>query len=162
MKKIVLVAVVVMMSLPSLGFASSREGKIQAGAGFGLALHSPIRFDLQLNGEYFLYEDISVGLNVDLLFRGSTNFGFTPFARYHFDIASLPELVPYVGGGLGVFVNTNGNGAMDIMIPDFGFKYELIADRLFIGPDLSFHVVTNFSNTTWDFRFLFAVASYRF
>lgn len=161
MKKLIF-AVLILLTMSPPVLAASREGKIQAGAGFGLGVHPLVRFDLQLNGEYFLYEDISIGMNVDFLFRGGTAFGFTPFARYHFDIASLPELVPYVGGGLGAFITTNGNGTMDIMIPDFGFKYELISERLFIGPDLSFHVVTNFDNTSWDFRFLFAVASYRF
>lgn len=164
MKKILfaMLLLVATSSTSSAGYAAGREGRIQAGLGAGLALHPPVRFDLQLNGEYFLYENISVGLNIDLLFRGPTTFIFEPFARYNFDLDFAPKWVPYAGAGIGGGVNTNGGGVLDIMIPDFGFKYELIDDRLFLGPDLSFHVLTNFSNTTWDFRFLFAVASWRF
>ncbi len=141
---------------------ASRDGAIQAGGGFGLAVRPPVRFNLQLEGEYFVLEDLSVGLNVDFLFRGGTSIGFTGFGRYHIDIPSAPRWVPYVGGGVGGFVNTNGGGFFDLMIPEFGFRYELISERLFLGPDLSFHIVSGTGGTTWDFRVLFATASFRF
>ncbi len=142
--------------------AAGRQGSIQAGGGIGVALHSPVRFDINLNGEYFLTEKISLGLNIDTLVRGPTTFVFEGFGRYNFDLKSAPKWVPYAGAGIGGGVNTNSAGFLDIMIPDIGFKYELIAERLFLGPDLSFHVLTNFSSTTWDFRLLFVQADFRF
>jgi len=162
MKRWAMVLAIVLALSSSAFAAESREGSWQAGGGFGLAFHSPVRFDLNLNGEYFLTHHVSLGMNLDFLFRGPTTFVFQPFARYNIDLAFAPDWVPFVGGGVGVGVNTNGNGFLDLMIPDFGFRYEVIDNKLFIGPDLSFHVVTNFSNTTWDFRMLFAQAEYRF
>ncbi len=147
--------------LPNVASAS-REGGILARGGFGLALNPPVRVDAQLEGEYFWKEFLSVGLDMDFLFRGPTNFVFTPFARYYFDLDKHPLLLPYVGGGVGVSVNTNGNGALDLMVPNVGFKYTLIEDRLYVGSDASTHLVTNFNNTSWDFRILLGTLSYRF
>lgn len=141
---------------------NSRQGSFQLGGGAGLALNPPVRFELELDGEYFFWEHLGLGMNIDIFFRGPTAFLFQPFARYHFDIDSAPEWVPYVGGGIGVAVNTNGSGALDLMLPDFGVQYEVIENRLFLGTDMSVHVVTNFDNTDWDFRWLFITANYRF
>jgi len=163
MKKIAF-ALLILASLaaPVMSQASNREGKFQAGGGFGLAFRSPVRFDINLNGEYFLTEHISLGLNIDTLVRGPTTFVFQGFGRYNFDLDFAPGWVPYAGAGIGGGINTNSAGFLDIMIPDFGFKYELIDNKLFLGPDLSFHVLTNFSSTTWDFRMLFVQADFRF
>ncbi len=143
------------------GEAASREGKFQLGAGAGLAVN-PVAFDLNLNGEYFAWENISLGMNLDVLIRSSAAFAFIPFARYHFDIDRAPEWVPYVGLGVGGIVATNGDGALDIMVPNVGVRYEAISDRLFLGTDMSGHVVTDFDNTKFDFRWLIITASYRF
>lgn len=142
--------------------ADGRKGHFQAGGGVGLAFNDPIRFDLQIGGEYFFWEDISIGMNIDFLIRNGVTFVFMPYGRYHIDIAGAPKWVPYVGGGLGPAVTDDGNGSLDIMIPNIGFNYELIADRLFLGTDMSVHIVTNFDNTDWDFRWLIAHALYRF
>lgn len=141
---------------------NSRQGSFQLGGGAGLALNPPVRFELEIGGEYFFWENVGVGMNIDFFFRGPTAFLFQPFARYHFDIDSAPEWVPYVGGGIGVGVNTNGSGALDLMLPDFGVQYELVENRLFLGTDMSVHLVTNFDDTDWDFRWLFITANYRF
>lgn len=161
-KNIITAFALCLFLLPTVARAEGRQGKIQAGLGVGVALNPPVRFDIQLNGEYFLWEHISLGLNFDTLLRGPATFLFVPFARYHFDLDFAPGWVPYVGAGVGGGINTNGAGVLDIMVPDLGFKYEVLENRLFVGPDLSLHVLTNFDNTTWDFRFLFAVASFRF
>ena len=161
MKKI-LCSVLLLVTLSSVAFAGKREGRIQAGGGVGLGARPPVRFDLNFNGEYFLTQTLSLGLNLDMLLRGPNNFVFMPFARYNFDLSFAPEWVPYVGGGIGVGIDTNGSGTLDIMIPEFGFKYELIEDKFFVGPDLSLHTLTNFDNTTWDFRFLIATVDFRF
>ncbi len=161
MKKISAV-ILLTLAFSATAFAANRDGKIQAGGGVGVALNPPIRFDLNLNGEYFLTQKISLGLNFDVLLRGPTTFVFVPFARYHFDLDFAPGWVPYAGGGIGGGVDTNGAGFLDVMVPEFGFKYELLDNKLFVGSDLSFHILTNFDNTTWDFRFLIATASFRF
>jgi hypothetical protein len=161
-KKISLMVAALLLCVSTSSWAASREGHFQLGGGAGLAFNPPVRFDLNIGGEYFFWENIGIGMNIDIFFRGPTAFLFQPFARYHFDIASAPEWVPYVGGGVGVGVNTNGNGALDIMIPNFGVQYELLDGRLFLGTDMSVHVVTNFDNTDWDFRWLFITAHYRF
>lgn len=162
MKKIALISAALLLCLSGTGWAGSREGKFQLGGGAGLALNPPIRFDLNIGGEYFFWENIGIGLNIDIFFRGTTAFTFIPFARYHFDISSAPEWVPYVGGGVGVGINTDGDGALDLMIPNFGVQYEVLDDKLFLGTDMSVHIVTDFDNTDWDFRWLFITAHYRF
>jgi hypothetical protein len=160
--KTALISAVLLVALSGSAWAGSREGKFQLGGGAGLALNPPVRFDLNIGGEYFFWENIGIGLNIDIFFRGPTAFVFIPFARYHFDIRSAPEWVPYVGGGVGGGVNTDGAGALDVMIPNFGVQYEVLDDKLFLGTDMSVHVVTNFDNTDWDFRWLFITAHYRF
>src|SRR5262249_11629084 len=129
---------------------TGREGNYQLGGGLGLAFHDPIRFEVELDGEYFFWQHVGLGLNLDLLIHDVTMFLFEPFARYHFDISAAPKWVPYVGGGLGVAVDTDGNGFMDVMVPDFGFQYEL-TDRLFLGTDMSLHILTDFNNSIADF-----------
>ena len=153
-------AVTTAVSTPS--WAAERQGKFQLGGGVGLGFNDPIHFDLQIMGDYFFWEHVSVGMNIDFLIRDGVVFVFQPFGRYHFDIPSAPEWVPYVGGGLGVAVSDDGDAAMDIMVPNFGFKYELIDDDLFLGTDMSLHVITDFDNTTWDFRWLIVHAVWRF
>jgi hypothetical protein len=142
--------------------ASSRQGHFQLGGGFGLAFNDPVRFDVQIGGDYFFWEDVSIGMNIDFLIRDGVTFVFMPYGRYHIDIDGAPEWVPYVGGGVGPAVSDNGDGALDIMIPNFGFKYEIIAERLFLGTDMSFHILTDFDNSDWDFRWLVAHALVRF
>lgn len=139
----------------------SRQGSIEAGLGAGLTVNPPIRFDLELSGEYYWRDWLSFGLDIDFLIRGPTTFSFIPYALYYFDIDPWPRFAPYVGGGIGGGVNTNGNGFLDVMVPAFGFKWELIAGRLFIGPDLEFHIQTNFDNTEPDFHIVVG-AHYRF
>jgi hypothetical protein len=142
--------------------AGSRKGHFQLGGGVGVAFNDPVRFDVQIGGDYFFWEDISIGMNIDFLIRNGVVFVFMPYGRYHFDIDSAPKWVPYVGAGLGPAVSDDGNGFLDIMVPNFGVNYELIADRLFLGTDMSVHIVTNFDNTDWDFRWLIAHALFRF
>jgi len=146
---------------------SSHKGDILAGLGGGILLNPPVRFDLNMIGEYYLLDEVSLGLQMDIGLRGPTTFNFLGFGRYHFDLASLFDSHQltrwdlFAGGGLGGAVNTNGNGNMDIMIPEFGIRYEL-TEWLTLGPDFSFHILTNFDNATWDFRILFVQAEYRF
>lgn len=166
MKKALLFAsVIVALFATTVGHkahAAAREGEFQLGGGFGLAFHDPVRFDIQLSGDYFFWENVSIGMNLDFLIRDGVVFVFQPFGRYHFDIPSAPKWVPYVGGGVGVAVSDNGDGAMDIMVPNFGFKYEIIDDNLFLGTDMSFHILTDFDNSSWDFRWLIVHAVWRF
>lgn len=139
----------------------SRRGAVDMGVGMGITTNPPVQFDLQVSGEYYWSNNVSFGLDVDLFFRGATLFVFQPFGRYHFDISEMPKLVPYVGGGLGMGVNTNGNGVMDVMIPNFGYKYEL-TPRVNVGSDFGLHWLTNFDNSRLDFHILFAVLNFRF
>lgn len=142
--------------------ASDRQGAFQTGLGMGVAVNPPVRFLINLNGEYFVTHNVSVGLGLDFhLADIPFTFDAIGFGRYNFDVARYPRLVPYVGAGIGGGAISD-HGVMDIMLPDFGFKYEVIADRLFLGPDLSVHIVTDFSDTDWDFRILFLQAAYRF
>jgi hypothetical protein len=138
----------------------SRAGAIEAAMGLGFTFNTPIKFDLKFDGEYFWHNNISLGVDLDILIRSSTTFIVRPFGRYHFDIARYPRFVPYVGGGLGAGGNTAGGGIMDIMIPNFGFKYAL-TKNWYVGPDMGFHILTNFDNTTPDFHLL-GIISYRF
>lgn len=139
----------------------TRQGSIDLGMGAGITANPPVKFDVQFAGEYFWRNNISFGAAFDVLIRSPHLFLITPFARYHFDIADLPKLVPYVGGGVGAGANTNGNGVMNVLVPNFGFKYSLTR-HIKLGTDLGFHILTNFDNTQVDFHVLFAVVTFRF
>ncbi|MBI1909301.1 MAG: hypothetical protein HYS22_03945 [Deltaproteobacteria bacterium] len=177
MKKILfaVVAVLAVVSLASSGSAagkakrsyqapqesSSRQGHFDVGGGFGLTVRSPVQFDINTGVRYFLWEDISLGLDVDTLIRGTTAFAVTAGGRYHFDIPPLPELVPYAGLGLGGVFDVNGGKAMNISVPDLGFDYEIL-HNFFLGPEFSVNILTDFEDTTWNVRILFVKATYRF
>lgn len=152
-------------SLPAMSEAryslNSRQGAIEAGLGVGFTVNPVVRFDMEISGEYYWRNNISFGLDFDIFLRKGTIFTLVPFARYHFDIDRWPTIVPYVGAGVGGGASTNGAGVFDVMIPNFGFKWEAIPGRLFIGPDLEFHILTNFDNTDLDFHTL-VKATYRF
>ena len=174
MKKTLFLVLVSLLVVPSLAsakklpykhsvenFGADRTGTIQSGLGVGLVFHDPA-FDFRLEGEYFVTHNISAGLNLDIITHDSTTFGFDFVGRYHLDFDNLPRLVPYVGAGLGAVINTVGSGGMDILIPAIGAKYEVIAGRLFLGPELGVHIVTDFSDTTWDVSLMIVQAIYRF
>jgi len=137
------------------------QGKFDLGVGTGLMLRSPVRFDLQLLGEYFYTNNFSFGFAFDALLRSPHTFIFKPFARYHFDISRYPKFVPYLGGGIGAGMDTNSNGVMDIAVPNFGFKYA-ITSRVQIGSDLGLHLLTDFGDSRLDFHILFATLAFRF
>jgi len=139
----------------------SREGSIDLTLGTGLLVRSPVKFDMQLAGEWFMHNNVSFGLSMDFYIRNATAFSFRPFGRYHFDISSLPKLVPYIGAGIGAGIDTNGSGFMDIMVPNFGFKYALTR-RIHLGSDFGLHLFTDFDSSRVDFHILFVVLSFRF
>ena len=162
MKKITLFLGLLLLTVSLSAQAKlSRKGTFETSLGGGLALKPPTRFDLQAGAQYYLMDELSVGVDTDILFRGRTAYDFTGIARYHVDINEIPELVPYFGTGAGASVNSNGNGLMDIVLPDFGLDYEL-ADNLLVGFDASAHLLTNFDSNTWDFRILPVRLTYRF
>ena len=160
MKKIlVIVGLCCLISGSTL--AQSREGILQTGVGVGFAAHDPAQFDLNFNGHYFYTDEISIGMNFDILMRSkSAVYSFLPLARYHVDLVKNPRFVPYVGGGLGMQIASGGNAWFDLMIPDLGFDYEF-TPHLFVGPDVSFHLLAGNGNTTWDLHLLGQIA-YRF
>lgn len=153
-----------MTLMGGLTHAQSREGTIQAAVGPGIAFNPPVRFDLDFGGEYFLNDEIAFGFNFDVFIRGGAAYGFLPFAHYHFDLLEFPRFAPYVGGGMGFWVGSNGNAAFDLMAPAVGFEYEL-TPRLFIGPDASFHLLMGDKmvggSTSWDLQIV-ARIGYRF
>jgi hypothetical protein len=139
----------------------SRAGQIDASLGAGMYVRSPVRFDIQVAGEYFWHNNVSIGVAIDTLIRDEALFIFRPFARYHFDIDSLPNLVPFIGGGIGAGIDTNSNGVMDILLPNVGFKYA-VSETIRLGTEMGLHILTDFDNSRVDFQILFAVISFRF
>ncbi len=139
----------------------SRRGQFDLGVGAGLMVRSPVRFDLQFLGEYFYTNNFALGFALDILLRSPHTFLLKPFARYHFDIHRYPKFVPYVGGGLGGGIDTNSNGVVDIMVPNFGFKYA-ITNQIHVGSDFGLHILTDFDNSRIDFHILFATLAFRF
>ena len=146
-----------MVSGPLL--AQTRDGEIQAGIGVGAGFNPPVRFDLNLNGEYFLNDTYSLGAHFNIFVRGSTAYNFVGFGRYHFELSDFEKFAPYVGAGLGALINTAGNGWFDLMLPELGFLYEL-TPHLYVGPNASFHLLAG-SSTTWDLQALGQIV-YRF
>lgn len=152
MKKVFHFFIGVLLAL-SLTFslkAQTKDGAFQAGLGIGAGWNPPVRFDLDLFGEYFLNDRFSIGLDFDIFVRGATGFNVLPFGRYHFEIEQWREFSPYVGVGAGVLINTNKRGWFDFMLPELGFLYEL-TPHLLMGPNVSFHILAG-SNTTWDLQ----------
>lgn len=146
-----------LVSAPS--FAQTRDGLIQAGIGVGAGLNPPMRFDLDISGEYFWNDTFSLGADFDIFVRGVTLYNFLGFGRYHFELLQAPRFLPYVGGGVGGLVSSAGAGWFDLMLPELGFLFEL-TPHLFVGPNASFHILLGSSNT-WDLQTLGQII-YRF
>ena len=139
----------------------SRQGAIDLNLGLGMLVRGP-RFDMQISGEWYWRNNISWGLSFDTYIgSGGTAFSFRPFGRYHFDISSMPKLVPYIGAGVGGGITTGGAGFMDVVVPNFGFKYAL-SPRVHLGSDMGLHIITNFTSSRVDFHIQFITISYRF
>ena len=139
----------------------SRKGAVDLSLGMGMLVRSPVKFDLQVSGEYFWLNNFSLGFSIDSYLRGPNAFSFRPFGRYHFDISQLPKFVPYVGVGLGGGIDTNSNGFMDILVPNFGFKYA-VTRNFQLGSDFGLHIFTDFDSSRVDFHILFLTIGYRF
>lgn len=159
MKKLCLAAPLLLIVWAVSVQAQTRDGVIQAGVGVGAGLNPPMRFDLDISGEYFWDDTFSFGVDFDIFVRGRTSYNLIGFGRYHFQLLQAPRLLPYVGGGLGSLINTAGNGWFDLMLPELGFLFEL-TPHLFVGPNTSFHFLAG-SNTSWDIQALGQII-YRF
>lgn len=140
-------------------YTQTRDKEIQVSLGVGAGLNPPARFDLDIAGEYFFNDTFSAGLDFDLFVRGGVAYNFLGFGRYHFELLDHPRFLPYIGGGLGVLVNSNGRGFFDLMAPELGFLFEL-TPHLYLGPNISFHILAG-KNTTWDLQTV-AQMAYRF
>lgn len=139
--------------------AQTKDGSFQVTAGAGAGWNAPVRFDLDIAGEYFWNDTLSLGLDFDTFLGSTTSFNLIPFVRYHFDLKKWPRFSPYVGMGMGGLFNTGGQKWFDLMLPELGFFYEL-TPRFYIGPNASMHVLAG-STSTWDFQTVGQV-SYRF
>jgi len=159
MKKLVFVFLLSLFLVHNPLFAQTRDGEIQGGLGVGAGFNPPVRFDLNLNGEYFLNDTFSVGGDFNIFVRGNTAYNLLGFGRYHFELSDFEKFAPYIGGGAGALINTAGNGWFDLMLPELGFLYEL-APHLLVGPNTSFHILAG-SSTTWDLQALGQII-YRF
>ncbi|MDO8527603.1 MAG: hypothetical protein Q7T03_07950 [Deltaproteobacteria bacterium] len=159
MKKIIIIFFMSMLFLSGTGLrAQTRDKEIQFYTGAGAGLRTPVRFDFDMAGEYFLNDRWSIGLDLDVFVRGKTSFDAIPFGRYHFDLPKWPRFLPYIGGGMGALANSS-NVWLDVMLPEGGFLYEL-NPHLYIGPNVSFHILGG-PSTTWDLQMLGQLA-YRF
>lgn len=156
------------LSLPH-GFAQGQKGSVGVGAGGGIYI-TPFKGDIQVHGDYFVTDRVSLGMNFEVIVPGA-NFSVVPFARYHFNLKSLPRFSPYVGMGVGFAsfsqedsfgLGSERTSLLDIMAVDLGFKYQVIPDRLFLGSDVSFHIVTDFNDHGRELRFLPVIATIRF
>lgn len=130
--------------------AQTRDRSFQAALGVGAAWNPPVRFDLDLNGEYFLDDTFSAGVDFDIFVRGVTSYDLLAFGRYNFQLLRYRKFSPYVGLGVGALFNSNGQGWFDLMAPELGFLWEL-TPHLYLGPNVGFHTLIG-SNTTWDFQ----------
>lgn len=140
-------------------YAQTRDGSFQAAIGIGAAWNPPMRFDIDMNVEYFLNDTFSFGVDADIFVRGGSSFDLLGFGRYHFELLNHPRFSPYIGAGLGGVFKTARGSKFDIMIPEVGFLWEL-TPHLYLGPNASFHLITG-SNSTWDFQTVGQIA-YRF
>ena len=139
----------------------SRKGNLDLSLGAGITYNTPARPLIEIEFDYFAWHHVSVGLAFDTYIRSESIFVLRPMLRYHFDVPSLPEFVPYIGGGIGGGVDTRGKLTADILVPNLGFKYKL-TDTFYLGSDVGFHVLTNFSTYKVDFHFLFLVMHFVF
>lgn len=152
--------VAILLSMGTVSHAQTRDRSFQVATGIGAGWNPPVRFDLDLAGEYFINDRFSAGLDVDIFVRGATSYNFLGFGRYNFYLQKFPRFAPYIGGGVGVLANSNGRGWFDIMAPEAGFLWEL-TPHLYLGPNVSIHLLAGPSSTTWDLQTVGQIA-YRF
>jgi len=138
-----------------------RRGHFDINLGGGITYNSPVRADVQLSGEYFVHDNVSVGLFFDAYLHTDEMYSGTVIARYHFDVKSLPAFTPYVGAGVGGGSRPSQGLLINVVLPNLGFKYA-ITPRFFFGADIGGHLFRDPSGTTLDIHFLFAVLSVRF
>lgn len=138
-----------------------RKGHFDLNLGGGITYNSPVRLDVQLLGEYYVTNHVSVGLAFDTYIHTNPILIWRPTIRYNFNIESLPRFTPYVGGGVGAGIHTDEGFTWDIMVPDLGLKYSLSKHWL-IGSDIGGHLFKDPSGYRLDLHFLFVVVTGRF
>ncbi len=142
-------------------YLNTRQGKVDVSVGAGLTFDSPIHFALELAGEYFLTNNIGLGVAFDTWIRSPHVFIFRPFVRYHFDLSRFPKWVPYAGLGIGGGGASRGGGFMAVAVPNVGVKYAL-TNRIHLGTDMNLYILTDFNSSNVDFQWLVANVSFRF
>lgn len=148
-----------LLLLPIVAAGQTKNGQWQVSAGPGMAWNPPVQFNLDVNGEYYLRDAYSIGGDFDIFIRGTASFGGLGFGRYHFQFLNYPKFDSYVGVGVGALIDTQQHGWFDLMLPEFGFLYEL-TPHLYVGPNVGFHVLLGSSNT-WNLQTT-AQLTYRF
>ncbi|MBI2091561.1 MAG: hypothetical protein HYT75_01010 [Deltaproteobacteria bacterium] len=159
--KIKIILLSVFLALPGLAKAELIKGDILAGVGAGFTIHGGA-FDGQAAGEYYYKNNISFLMNFDTFANSSgAVFNFQPAARYHFNIKEAPKLTPFLGIGLGAFVNNHGNGGLSIAAPDFGLDYN-VARNVYLYSNIDFLHLTDFDGYEWTFKWTVAGVKFKF
>jgi len=139
----------------------SRQGHFNFSIGGGITYNIPVRAATQVSGEYYFWENISLGLSFTTWIHHKAFFIFRGFGRYHFDIASLPKFTPYIGLGVGGGFDNQRKRILDLMLPNLGYQYKF-SPHFSIGSEVNFHLVKDTTPMRLELEALFVVLHLRF
>ena len=157
----IVVLVALILAPLSIGHAYERKGRFQVGfVGPGLYVGNKsidAMMSAGLEGEYFFWEKLSVGLRAEMAtdFHADpgvdTILSFVPRARYVFDLRNHPRWSIYAQAGVGLALLDGKHAAADIALPGGGFWWRW-RDGWSIGADASMHILVR-STTAIAFCF---------
>lgn len=162
----------IFITAPLLAHAQARspgaEHKFSVGTGIGFAADFGIQtgFNWQLDAQYRVTDDVSVGGWMQVVpLTGVTLFSMEGDARYHFDVlrsnnnAVLSKVTPYAGLGMG-FAHAGGAAGTAFLFSFIGGLEYDVNDHVAITSDMRLNL-TSF-NDVFYFSWQVIGARYRF
>ena len=161
MKKLCFLVVTLAMLISSVSFAVGQKGDMKASVLFPGLFAGNKTIDLMMTGavegEYFLYDRLSVGLRI----RGATDFESNageidslfisdPFVRYQFKINKLNNWYAYAQFLVGIALLDGDEVAADISFPSGGVFWQW-TNNISVGADLGLHLLVH-SDTAVAFQ----------
>ncbi len=146
MKKILLALILsVVICAPAWAAPTAKTFRLQEGMGFAMDDNGDAYMDWGMGGDYFVIDNLSVGMFFDLFASGTMAFDIGGRGTYVFSGGAIPEVLePFASLGIG-YIHLEG-GVDELIIPiDFGFYWfpeQLLNGRLGIGSRMGFNITT--------------------
>jgi opacity protein-like surface antigen len=169
-----LLIILAIITAPLLAVAQSHEKasnpgadhpfSISTGIGFASSVFTLTGFNWQLDAQYRLNDNVSVGGWMQVVsVPGAAIFSMTGDTRYHFDFLHskgdgfLSKLTPYAGAGMGF--STAGGFSAFLFSMIGGLEYDL-NERLALTSDMRFNILSG--PDSFNFSWQMIGARYRF